>query len=84
MSNLVVKPEHYQRCKVEPITMIMENDFEFWRGCIIKYAARAGYKIYDGKDAVQSEITDLSKAIRFAQMRINQLQGKDVTDIRSE
>jgi len=78
---LVIKPDHYDRWPVEPISVIMENDFEFWRGSIIKYAARAGYKIYDGKDAVQSEITDLRKARRFAQMRINQLEGKPVTDV---
>ena len=52
---------------------------EFWRGNIIKYASRAGAKVYDGKDAVTSEITDLRKVMRYAEMRINMLEGKDVT-----
>jgi hypothetical protein len=54
----------------------MRNGFEFWRGNIVKYACRAGYKTYDGMDAVESEITDLKKVIRYAEMRINQLKGE--------
>jgi len=49
---------------------------EFWRGNIIKYASRAGFKDYPDADPVESEITDLRKVIRYAEMRINQLQGK--------
>ena len=75
--DIVNEPEHYARWKIEPITYIMMNGFEFWRGNIIKYASRAGYKPYEGMNDVQSEITDLEKVIRYAQMRINQLEGKD-------
>ncbi len=76
-ADIVNEPEHYARWKIEPITYIMRNDFEFWRGNIIKYASRAGYKLYGGKTQVESEITDLQKVIRYAEMRINQLEGKD-------
>ena len=76
-ADIVNEPKHYARWKIEPITYIMLNGFEFWRGNIIKYASRAGYKMYEGMDEVQSEITDLEKVIRYAQMRINQLEGKD-------
>lgn len=69
-------PNHYARWLIEPITFIMRNGFEFWRGNIVKYACRAGYKLYDGMDAVDSEITDLQKVIRYAEMRINQLKGE--------
>jgi hypothetical protein len=55
----------------------MMNGFEFWRGNIIKYASRAGYKPYEGMSKAQCEITDLEKVIRYAEMRINQLNGKD-------
>lgn len=72
----VKQPSHYTRYKIEPITFIMRNGLEFWRGNIVKYAARAGYKKYDDLDEVQSEITDLKKVIRYAEMRINQLQGE--------
>lgn len=76
--DIVHKPDHYARFKIEPITMIMENEMEFWRGNLIKYASRAGYKTYDGKTQKESEITDLQKIIRYATMRINQIEGKDV------
>lgn len=74
--DIVHEPDHYSRWPIEPITFIMRNGFEFWRGNIIKYASRAGYKIYDGKDQEQSEITDLQKVIRYAEMRINQINGE--------
>ena len=75
-ADIIVKPYHYAKWKIEPVTFIMRNGFEFWRGNIIKYASRAGSKLYDGMDANQSEITDLKKVIRYAEMRINQLQGE--------
>ena len=76
-SDIVNEPKHYARWTIEPITYIMRNGFEFWRGNIIKYASRAGYKLYEGMDQVQSEITDLEKVIRYSQMRVNQLKGED-------
>lgn len=75
---VVTKPSHYTKFLIEPITFIMRNDIEFWRGNIIKYASRAGSKMYDGMDEVQSEITDLEKVRRYAEMRINQLQGEEI------
>jgi len=75
--DIVQEPEHYARWKIEPITYIMMNGFEFWRGNIIKYASRAGFKLYSGKTKDASEILDLQKVIRYAEMRINQLEGKE-------
>lgn len=60
---------------------IMQNGMEFWRGNVIKYVSRAGSKLYDGQDKVQSEITDLKKAMRYCEMRINLLEGKQPNDI---
>ncbi len=74
--DLVNKPAHYAKWVIEPITFIMRNGFEFWRGNVVKYVSRAGYKLYEGQDAVQSEITDLKKVMRYAEMRINQLNGE--------
>jgi hypothetical protein len=76
-ADIVNEPTHYARWDIEPITYIMRNGFEFWRGNIVKYASRAGYKMYEGKTQVQSEIIDLEKVIRYSQMRINQLNGED-------
>lgn len=76
-ADVVTRPSHYTRWAIEPITFIMRNKMEFWRGNTIKYVARAGAKTYDGMDEVQSEITDLRKAIRYAEMRINMLEGKE-------
>ena len=74
-SDKVHKPSHYTKWAIEPITFIMRNGMEFWRGNIIKYATRAGSKEYDGMDMRDSEITDLEKVRRYAEMRINQLKG---------
>lgn len=74
--DLVTRPSHYTQYKIEPITFIMRNGLEFWRGNIVKYAARAGSKMYDGQDKTESEITDLRKVIRYAEMRINMLNGE--------
>lgn len=78
IDKIVKQPSHYAKWKVEPITFIMENDLPFHTGNIIKYAVRAGSKLYDGMDASQSEITDLEKVRRYAEMRINQLKGAGV------
>ena len=45
---------------------------------IIKYAARAGFKNYDGQDSTSSEITDLRKVMRYAEMRIEEIQRKEL------
>lgn len=74
--DIVKEPSHYARWRIEPITYIMMNGFEFWRGNLIKYSSRAGFKIYKNKTSVESEIIDLEKVIRYAEMRINQLNGK--------
>jgi hypothetical protein len=72
----VKQPSHYTRWKIEPAEFIMRNGMEFWRGNIIKYAARAGFKAYEGKTEVESEILDLEKVSRYVEMRINQLKGE--------
>lgn len=74
MSDQVVKPEHYERWEIEPITFIMLNNMDFWRGNVIKYVARAGFK--------DDEIQDLEKAKRYIDMRINQLEGRQITEER--
>jgi len=77
--NVVIRPSHYERWKaIEPICFIMLNHVEFWRGNVVKYVMRAGGKDYDGLTAKDSEIRDLEKAIRYCQMRINQIEGKEV------
>lgn len=76
MKDIVYKPNHYAKWNIEPITYIMRNGMEFWRGNIIKYASRAGSKTYDGMTVTESEITDLEKVRRYAEMRINQLKGE--------
>ena len=72
----VRNPAHYTRWKIEPITFLMRNDCEFWRANIVKYAMRAGHKQNPGTTAVESEIADLEKARRYAEMRINYLKGE--------
>lgn len=76
--DIVRQPQHYAKWAIEPITFIMKNGLRFEVGNIVKYAVRAGSKLYEGMDEVQSEITDLKKVQRYAEMRINQLEGKEV------
>ena len=76
--NGVVKPNHYTKFAIEPITFIMKNNLPFFAGNIIKYTTRAGSKVYNGMNKVESEIADLEKVRRYAEMRINQLKGEDV------
>lgn len=71
--NEVTSPKHYRMWEIEPADYIMKNQFEFWRGNIIKYASRAGFKKYPDRDNVDSEIIDLRKIIQYAEMRIEQL-----------
>jgi hypothetical protein len=74
--DVVVNPSHYSRWAIQPSAYTMRNNFEFWRGNIIKYASRAGYKLYENMTKTESEITDLKKVIRYAEMRVNLLKGE--------
>jgi hypothetical protein len=76
--DIIKEPSHYTRYAIEPVTFIMQNGSSFEIGNIIKYASRAGHKLYEGMTTVESEITDLEKIRRYAEMRINVLEGKDV------
>lgn len=58
----------------------MQNELPFHVGNIIKYVCRAGNKKYEGQSYIESEVTDLKKAMRYAEMRINQIEGKDIID----
>ncbi len=72
----IVRPSHYTQWAIQPLTYIQRNKMEFWRGNIIKYASRAGAKVYDGMDLNESEITDLEKVRRYAEIRINEIKGE--------
>lgn len=70
-SDVVKNPKHYEQYEFEPVSFIMKNQLSFWMGNVIKYVMRAGTK--DDTDEVQ----DLKKAIRYIEMRINQLEGRE-------
>jgi len=70
-SDVIKNPKHYERYEIEPVSFIMKNELPFWMGNVIKYIMRAGYKTNT------DEIQDLNKAIRYIDMRINQLKGKE-------
>ena len=72
MSDPIKSPDHYTQFPIEPIIFIQRNRFEFWRGNVIKYVCRAGHK--------DDEIKDLRKAIRYIEMRINELEGKEINE----
>ena len=70
-SDVITNPKHYERYAIEPVSFIMNNELPFWMGNVIKYIMRAGYKTNS------DEITDLEKAKRYIDMRINQLMGQE-------
>tara|TARA_Y100000593_G_C4312658_1_gene339157 strand:- start:2704 stop:2991 length:288 start_codon:yes stop_codon:yes gene_type:complete len=70
-------PSHYSRYAIQPITFIMENKLEFWRGNIIKYTMRAGHKKSGDKPMWEAEIEDLNKIKRYVEMRINHIEGRE-------
>lgn len=76
--DIINKPSHYTHYKIEPVTFGMVNDLKPHAFNIVKYVCRGGHKLYPGMDEVESEIVDLKKVIRYAEMRINMLEGKDV------
>lgn len=74
--DLVDQPAHYARWPIQPLTFIMRNGMEFWRGNIVKYASRAGFKLYEGMSQDESEIVDLEKVKSYCDKRINQIKGE--------
>ena len=72
----VKKQDHYTRLPIQPIEYILDNNMEYWRGNIIKYASRAGYKQYGGMGLEESAILDLQKAIHYCEMQISQIKGE--------
>ena len=78
--DLIKAPLHYAQHTNQPVDFIMSNRLSFWAGNVIKYVARAGTKLYPGQDPVQSEINDINKAIRYCEMRLNQLSGRNPSD----
>ena len=79
-----INPDHYSMHAIEPIEYILENKLGFCAGAIVKYVTRAGEKLYPGKDRDQSEITDLQKVIKFAEMRINYLNGEEIVPVTDD
>ena len=72
----VKKQDHYTRLPIQPVEYILENNMEYWRGNVIKYASRAGYKQYGGMGVEESAILDLQKAIHYCEMQISQIKGE--------
>ena len=81
---VVTSPGHYTRLNFQPIDFLMRNNFSYWRGAIIKYACRAGFKLAPGKTKVQSELDDLSKIIEYAEFRKRQLLGQSISGASDE
>jgi hypothetical protein len=72
----IENPDHYTRLAIPTGEYIMRNDMEFWRGNVIKYVSRAGYKAKADMSMMESEREDLVKARRYIEMRLNMLDGK--------
>lgn len=77
-ADIVERPSHYTKWPLEPVEFLMRNNVPGWMFNVIKYVMRAGGKPYPGMDERESEITDLKKARRYIDMRINLLEGEPV------
>lgn len=82
--NIITKPSHYERYSIEPVNFIMTNDLPFWKGNCVKYLLRAGHKPYEGKTVIESEEIDIKKTIRYCEMRLNQINGREPNEIYQE
>ena len=65
-------PSHYQMGNIQVWDFIIDQDLDFLLGNVIKYVCRAGHK--------DDEIKDLQKAKRYIEMRINELEGKEINE----
>ena len=79
MADLIKNPKHYSRFKIEPADYAMDNELPHHVGSIIKYATRAGHKLYTGCDRLHSEKIDLQKAIEWAEKRIEKIDQEKAT-----
>lgn len=61
-------PAHYTRGHIEVSDFIADQDFDFFLGNVVKYAARAGHKSPD------TEIQDLEKAQWYLNKKIELLK----------
>lgn len=68
-------PAHY-KMEIQPADFILLNNLPASAASVIKYAYRAGHKKYEGLNMKQSEIEDCRKIIKYAQFRINMLEGR--------
>lgn len=66
VTDMVHRPAHYARFKVEPIYFIGENELGFLEGNVVKYVLR-----HDAKNGVE----DLKKARRYLDMLIAKKEG---------
>lgn len=76
--NIVTSPSHYTRLAISPAEYNGQNSLGFNVGNVVKYASRAGHKLYPNMDALESETTDLRKAMVCAKMQINVLEGRAI------
>ena len=74
----ITSPQHYKRWAVQPYEFISQNNLEFWRGNIIKYVMRAGFKTKGGLQDREAEIEDLQKAMQYIDMRIKDIKGEPI------
>lgn len=64
--DVIHRPSHYTRFKIEPIRFIVENRLPFMTGNVVKYVCR-----HDAKNGIE----DLKKARRYLDMMIKEAEG---------
>jgi hypothetical protein len=76
-------PKHYTFGAIEVMDAIEAWALNFARGCIVKYAARAGRKGQNARERKRTEIEDLKKARWYIDREIERLRRGKRADSRS-
>ena len=69
-NDMVAKPQHYARYKIEPITFIVENEIPYCESNLIKYVCRLQHK----HPTKQGQIEDLKKARQYLDILIKKAE----------
>lgn len=70
LNDPVNHPSHYTSSKIEVIEYILDHDFDYLLGNVVKYVSRAGLKSKD------TEIQDLEKARWYLNRKIEMLKAE--------
>lgn len=70
IDNNIIEPQYYNKENMSVCDIIDEYELDFYKGNIIKYVLRSG------KKDSNSEIQDITKAMKYCSLLIERLERK--------